>query len=473
MHTSLLSLRQILLLSILTVSTLPAIAADARVYVVFAPGQKANARAALQQAGANVHHEFDTLNAIAASMPEGKRAALARNPVITLVEDDPVRGLLAQTVPYGVAMVQAPEAVAAGATGAGIKVGVIDSGVSIAHEDLQTVAIAGEPDFGPADQRTWYRDVNSHGTHVVGTLTAANNSVGVVGVSPGALSIYMVKVFGDSGNWVYSSDLLTAARTAQARGARIISMSLGGSYSSLTEKQGFDDLYNKGVLLIASAGNDGNTAVSYPAGYSSVVSVAAIDSKKVVAYFSQKNSDVELAAPGVSVLSTVSSNGYAYYNGTSMAAPHVSGVAALIWSKYPGATNVQVRTALTSSAEDLGAAGRDDAYGFGLVRAKNALDALAVMGPSGGNADAVAPVISNVTSVVKNAKNGSFDISWTTNELSTSDVQLNGTVSSDSKLTTLHKRSFRGSKGATYTYYVYSSDAAGNLVSAGPFTHKN
>src|SRR6478736_6023911 len=378
MPTSFRSLRQILVLSVLAVSTLPAIAADARVYVVFAPGQKANAQAALKQAGANTHHEFDNLNAIAASMPEGKRDALARNPVITRVEDDPVRGLLAQSVPYGITMVQAPEAVAAGATGAGIKVGVIDTGVAIAHEDLQTVNITGEPDFGPDDQRTWYRDVYGHGTHVVGTLAAANNDLGVVGVSPGAISVYMVKVFGDSGNWIYSSDLLTAARAAQARGARIISMSLGGSSSSLTEQQGFADLYNRGVLLVASAGNDGTAGVSYPAGYPSVLSVGAIDSNKVVAYFSQKNSDVELVAPGVSVLSTASSPGYAYYNGTSMAAPHVSGVAALIWSKHPGATNVQVRTALTNSAEDLGTPGRDDSYGFGLVRAKNALDALAM-----------------------------------------------------------------------------------------------
>src|SRR6478736_2515911 len=584
MPTSFRSLRQILVLSVLAVSTLPAIAADARVYVVFAPGQKANAQAALKQAGANTHHEFDNLNAIAASMPEGKRDALARNPVITRVEDDPVRGLLAQSVPYGITMVQAPEAVAAGATGAGIKVGVIDTGVAIAHEDLQTVNIAGEPDFGPDDQRTWYRDVYGHGTHVVGTLAAANNDLGVVGVSPGAISVYMVKVFGDTGNWVYSSDLLAAARAAQAHGARIISMSLGGGRSSQTEKTGLADLYNnKGVLLIAAAGNDGTTGVSYPAGYPTVVSVAAIDANKAVADFSQKNSDVELAAPGVAVLSTVSyvdtstvtagltttsgthvefaargtatatlvsgglgdttnaawsgkvvlvdrgtisfydkvhnvqlsgglgciianndtaapdagldatlgdgnsstipaigisynagqallpavgttvtltstlqqpASGYAYFDGTSMATPHVSGVAALIWSKYPGATNVQVRTALTNSAEDLGTAGRDNSYGFGLVRAKAALDALAALNPAPGGGDTVAPVISSVSSVVTNSKNGSFEISWTTNEMSTSDVQIGGSMSTDSTLTTLHKRSFKGTKGATYTYTV-------------------
>jgi len=177
----------------------------------------------------------------------------------------------------------------------------------------------------------------------------------------------------------------------------------------------------------------------------------------------------------VTLTSTIQqpANGYAQYDGTSMATPHVSGVAALIWSKYPGATNVQVRTALTTSAQDLGTAGRDNSYGYGLVRAKNALDALAALNPAPGGSDTVAPVISSVTSAVTNAKNGSFEISWTTNELSTSNVQIGGTMYTDSTLTTLHRRSFRGSKGATYIYTVFSSDAAGNPASAGPFTHQN
>ena len=126
-----------------------------------------------------------------------------------------------------------------------------------------------------------------------------------------------------------------------------------------------------------------------------------------------------------------------------------------------------------SSAEDLGTAGRDNSYGFGLVRAKAALDALAALNPAPGGSDTVAPVISNATSTVTNAKNGSFEITWTTNELSTSDVQLGGTMYPGPTLTTLHKRSFRGTKGASYIYYVFSSDAAGNTASAGPFTHQN
>lgn len=602
MHMKSLLARLVLLFCLLTGVALHA-AGPVRVYVQFHSGHHAAARAAVNQAGGRVHHEFGELNTLAVSLPAAARDALQRNPAVALVEDDPVREYLAQTVPYGITMVQAPQAVDAGATGAGITVGVIDSGVHATHEDLQSVTITGEPDFGPNDERTWYRDYNSHGTHVVGTIAAANNSVGVLGVSPGAVSIHMVKVFGDSGNWIYSSDLLSAARAAAAKGAKIVSMSLGGSRASRTEEQGMADLYNKkGVLLVAAAGNAGTTATSYPAGYSTVVSVAAIDSNKTVASFSQKNSSVELAAPGVAVLSTTSfidsstvstsagthsgshienaargtanatlvygglgdttnsawsgkvvlvdrgsvsfytkvrnvelsggvacvianndtanpdagfagtlgdgnssaipaigvsynaglnlrsvvgttatvsstiqnsANGYDYFDGTSMATPHVSGVAALIWSKYPGATNKQVRDALTSTAEDLGAAGRDNSYGFGLIRAKAALDALAALNPGSGSGDTTPPVISGVASRITNAKNGSFEITWTTNEPATSDVQLNGTLYPSSTLTTTHKRAFRGTRGATYTYYVTSADAAGNSATAGPFTHQN
>ncbi len=571
-------------------------AADVRVYVVYAPSQKAAAQAALAQARAQTHHLFDNLNAVAVTLPEQARDALQRNPVVALVEEDPVRGFLSipQTTPYGITMVQAPTAVANGATGAGIKVGVIDSGVFTGHEDLAGVTITGEPDNGASDERTWYRDILSHGTHVVGTIAAANNSVGVLGVSPGAVSVHMVKVFGDTGNWIYSSDLLAASRAAQGKGSKVISMSLGGSTKSRTEEQGMADLYtNKGALLVAAAGNAGTTAVSYPAGYSTVISVAAIDSSKTVASFSQKNSDVELAAPGVGVLSTVSyldttivtvassnyngghiensargtaaatlvygglgnatnlawsgqvvlvdrgtnsfydkvhnvqlsggvaciiandvtgnfsgtlgtgnsstipavsvsledgsvlkyvvgssasvstavqqpASGYDYFDGTSMATPHVSGVAALIWSKYPGATNAQVRQALTSSAEDLGAVGRDTSYGYGLVRAGAALTALAALAPPPPSTDTTAPVISNVSAKVTNSKNGTFEITWTTNEPATSDMQINGVLHPDTTLTTSHKRSFRGTKGATYTYVVISADAAGNSASSAP-----
>ena len=161
-------------------------------------------------------------------------------------------------------------------------------------------------------------------------------------------------------------------------------------------------------------------------------------------------------------------SGYDYFDGTSMATPHVAGVAALIWSKYPGATNAQVRQALASSAEDLGAVGRDTSYGYGLVRADTALTALAALAPPPPPADTTAPVISGILAKVTNSKNGSFDITWTTDEPASSDVQINNILYPNSTLTTSHTRSFRGTKGATYTYVVISADAAGNSASSAP-----
>jgi subtilisin family serine protease len=405
-------------------------------------------------------------------------------------------------IPYGVDMVQAPQ-VWPDSNGSGKKICIIDSGVYTGHEDLQGVNLSGYDGNLP-----WGEDGLGHGTHVTGTITAKDNAIGVVGVLPGTGDIFMVRVFGNDGAWAYSSTLIDAANKCAAAGANIISMSLGGGLKSRTEEQGFNNLYKNGILSIAAASNDGSRSFSYPASYSSVVSVAAIDSSKNWADFSNYNSQVELAAPGVGVLSTVPyleansltvdgvsyaanhiefsgrgtasgalvnggvcdsvgswtgmvvlcergpntfydkvmnvqtgggsaaviynnvpgsflgtlgdgasstiigislsqedgqylvnnkmgsigavsssftqpASGYEYYDGTSMATPHVAAVAALVWSAFPAATNVQVRDALASTALDLGTAGRDVYYGFGLVQAKAAYDKLAGGTPTG------------------------------------------------------------------------------------------
>lgn len=469
----------------------------ARIWVEFKPGAKAAVHRALSGAGAQFHYTFDELNAFAVSVPEAALGGIQRNPNVARIEEDARRYPNAQVVPYGIDMVQAPQVWNAGYTGAGRTVCVIDSGLFTGHEDFGGVSIKGGAPSG------WNTDRCGHGTHVAGTIAAAMNNLGVVGVAPG-VDLFIVKVFGDDCSWTYSSDLANAANVCYDTGkANVINMSLGGGRSSVFERNAFDNLYNKGVLSIASAGNAGNTTTSYPAGYDSVVSVAAIDSSKLVASFSQKNSDVELAAPGVGVLSTVpftstntltvdgvtyvgsqiefaatgtasgalvnggrctatsstfsnnvvlcergdisfydkvmnvqnsggkaaviynnvpggfsgtlgagnsstipaislsqedgqflianklgqtgtvtstplqyDTSGYESWDGTSMAAPHVSGVAALVWSYNPGLTNVQMRNALASSAQDLGAAGRDNSYGYGLVQAFSALQFL-------------------------------------------------------------------------------------------------
>ena len=298
------------LVAITTLTTTTFAADTARVWVRFAPERKADVKGALQQAGGRIHYEFDDLGAVAVTVPAAALDGLSHNPNVDLIEEDPVRELSGQIVPYGIDKVQArgvwdsnrDGTVHAGApTGAGCKVCVIDSGVYTAHEDLAGLNISGESGTPSA----WNVDLCGHGTHVVGTIVAANNALGVVGVTPGTAPIYMVKAFGDDCSWAYSSDLVYAANRCKAAGAKIISMSLGGSGYSSTENQAFQSLYNQGMLPVAAAGNGGNTAYSYPAAYASVVSVAAVDVNNAVASFSQQNNDVELSAPGVSVLSTV------------------------------------------------------------------------------------------------------------------------------------------------------------------------
>src|SRR5213593_1462782 len=228
----------------LTAATSGYAADAARVWVQFAPEHKAAVKGALQQVADKIHYEFDDLGAIAVTLPAAAVDGIRHNPNVELVEEDPIRELSAQTVPYGIDKVQARDVwdanrdgvVDAGAvTGAGCKVCVIDSGVYTAHEDLTGLNISGESGTPTA----WNVDGCGHGTHVVGTIVAANNGLGVVGVTPGAAPIYMVKVFGDDCSWAYSSDLVYAARRCQAVGAKIISMSLGGSTSSSTEQLAF------------------------------------------------------------------------------------------------------------------------------------------------------------------------------------------------------------------------------------------
>jgi len=489
-----------------------------RVWVEFVPGTAVHVEKAILGAQAEVHYRFDSLNAFVISVPQSALEGLARNPNVVSIEEDVVRYAFGETVPYGIDMVTARDVwdsdrngvVDAGApTGSGRTICIIDSGLYTGHEDFAGVNILGGYPTG------WNTDTCGHGTHVAGTIAAQfANDRGVVGVTPGDVSLYIVKVFGDNCAWTYSSTLVDAANRCAAAGANIISMSLGGPTKSTTESRAFNTLYTNGILPIAAAGNDGTTALNYPAGYTSVVSVAAIDDTKTVADFSQYNSDVELAAPGVGVLSTIpyvatdlltvsgvtydashieyaaygtatgalvdgglctttgawggkivlcqrgdisfydkvknvqdsggagaviynnvdgellatlgegysstipaitltmadgqylvanklgstatlqtsvvwGVSGYEAWDGTSMATPHVSAVAALIWSADPSKTNADIRTAMTSTAEDLGAAGRDVYYGYGLVRAYEAWQALGGGGGGGGGALAV------------------------------------------------------------------------------------
>ena len=475
----------------------------------FGESKKATVKSKALGLGAKIKHEFSNVNVLAAELSDEAVSKLRLDENVVYVEEDLPRRFMAQTVPYGIGMVQADQVddgVAAASAG-GKKVCVIDSGLELPHEDMGTQGgtINGTNDSGTGN---WHDHGGPHGTHVAGTIGALNNGLGVVGVIGSDVSMHIVKVFNESG-WGYSSSLASAITTCANNGSDVINMSLGGSGSSTTEQNALQAAYDGGVLLIAAAGNDGvasstTDAMSYPASYDSVMSVAAIDSTKALADFSQKNSQVEISGPGVDVYSTyptgtgsvveltvgssaysvngmenqgsasgalydfatgettnsgaagkicliqrgnvsfhdkvkncqdsggagaiiynnvagslgatlgdtnatsipavaasqadgqamlsqigqstsinIGAGNYGKMSGTSMASPHVAGVATLVWSHHPSCTAQQIRTVLNATAEDLGDSGRDVKFGYGLVQTKAAVDYITANGCDG------------------------------------------------------------------------------------------
>ncbi|MDP4535462.1 S8 family serine peptidase [Alkalimonas collagenimarina] len=456
---------------------------------------------ALERLGAKTKLILGPQRAIAAELPDAVYKRLQADPTIELIEPDLVRRPMAQQTPYGYTMVQADQVSDQFASNQ--TVCVIDSGLDLPHEDFLDANITGTNDPGTGN---WFEAGGPHGTHVAGTIAALNNDVGIVGVLPnGELKLHIVKVFNAAG-WGYSSSLVNAINVCADNGSTVVNMSLGGAGSSVAESNAMQSIYDSGVLLVAAAGNGGNTSLSYPASYDSVISVAAVDDTKTLAGFSQRNAQVELAGPGVDVRSTYpegtgmesmlsvdgvvfdpnpldnagsgsisaeiascglglttcddmvgkvcliqrgevafaqkvescqdggglaaiiynnesgnfsgtlgdnptttipavslsleegevlmgqlgdvadltsGASNYGLMSGTSMASPHVAGVAALVWSHFPDCSNDEIRSALGASAEDLGAPGRDTSYGWGLVQAKDAFDYLTTHGCEG------------------------------------------------------------------------------------------
>mmetsp|Transcript_8958 Transcript_8958/g.13022 ORF Transcript_8958/g.13022 Transcript_8958/m.13022 type:complete len:586 (+) Transcript_8958:347-2104(+) len=368
-----------------------------RVFVKYRKNMRSNFEAELRKRSSStatrMHYDFRDMDTFVLTVPESDVAILKQNPTVESVHDDVKRYPMhipdsvqqqqrnlqqAETVPYGVDLVQAKQAWGVGARGQGVKVCVMDTGV-YDHEDLPPIT-------GPAGT-PFTDDGVGHGTHCAGTIAAPENGKGVVGVAPEA-DIYSVKVFSDDGSFAYSSGILAAAQECAAGGANIISMSLGGPLPNLFEILGFRNLLRNGVISVAAAGNFGNGLWSFPASYPGVVSVAAVDENKAKAPFSQFNRQVDVAAPGVDILSTlpmtapcqicdqIDDFSYGTISGTSMACPHVAGVLALLASFKPEAEPADYIRAIEQSAEDLGAPGKDNEFGNGLVQAYAALEYL-------------------------------------------------------------------------------------------------
>lgn len=346
------------------------------------PFDIAAAKSEVRKAGGAIKKELKKQKMVAATMSKSALNKLRNNPNVESIEVDVLRKPMAQTTPYGYTMVQANQF--GQSDTAARKVCIIDTGYNLGHPDLPGTndGVTGQANNSAVGN--WYNDGNGHGTHVAGTIAAYDNNEGVVGVYPG-VNMHIVKIFNDNGQWTYASDLIDAISQCQDAGSNVVNMSLGGGSASTTERNAMQSFTDAGMLLVAAAGNDGNSAKSYPASYDAVMSVAAVDSNENRASYSQYNDQVEIAAPGSAVQSTYPTNTYAALSGTSMATPHVAGGAALVWSYFPQCTNNEIRSALNATAEDKGSAGRDNFYGYGLMQLADAYNYLNTNGCAGGS----------------------------------------------------------------------------------------
>ena len=277
-------------------------------------------------------------------------------------------------------------------TGVGVLVAVLDSGTG-PHPDLDANLNPGTA-ISNLNEAPGAADVSvaSHGTHVAGIIAAiANNSIGVVGVAPGA-RILPIRIL-DSRGLGDGGDVARGVRIAVDAGAKVINLSLGGKSESKALTDAIQYAVDRDVLVVAAAGNDGEAAApSWPASGDTTIAVTAVDRNNVAATFDQRGEYIDITAPGVSIFSTKTSgftcdgvavsDGYGCISGSSMAAAFVSGSAALLFSAHPGVTAAQVRTILLTTATDIGALGRDTTFGVGLVNLPAAFAALAAMFPA-------------------------------------------------------------------------------------------
>ncbi|MHA1256204.1 MAG: S8 family serine peptidase, partial [Promethearchaeota archaeon] len=248
-----------------------------------------------------------------------------------------------------------------------VKVAVIDSGINYNHPELQPNYLPLGYDWVNSDNDPM--DDRDHGSHCAGTIAAVTgNTIGVAGMAQ--VSIFAEKVFDAAGSGSHAN-FRSGMIHAVDQGADIISYSGGGS-DSTTKKEGVDYAINHGVMVIAAAGNDDVNTPFYPAAYPDVIAVAATDQNDLKASFSNYGTWIDIAAPGVDITSTgLSNTDYRVKSGTSMACPHVSGLAALIKSEYPGYTSTQIENIIKSNAVDLGTPGFDVYFGWGRIDAHN------------------------------------------------------------------------------------------------------
>ncbi|WP_017728238.1 S8 family peptidase [Halalkalibacterium ligniniphilum] len=257
--------------------------------------------------------------------------------------------------------------------GEDVTIAVLDTGVDMNHQDLQIKIKKG---YNTVDGNTNFQDEHGHGTHVAGIAAALTNNIkGIAGISWDS-AILPVKVLNKEGEGT-SFEVAKGIYWATDNGADVINMSLGDYNHSDALYDAIRYAYQKDVVLIAASGNDNAEDPMYPALYDEVLTVAAVDDTKNRAFFSNYGKHIDVAAPGEHIPSLFPDNQYVVMSGTSMAAPHVAGFAALIRAMRPDLSNNQVVDVIKKTAKDLGPKGHDPYYGYGEIDIEKALSSLA------------------------------------------------------------------------------------------------
>jgi len=351
-----------------------------QILVKFKPGTSLPEAAQIhRQLGGQVKETIPGIGVQVVTVPNGQAVAKAKayssNARVAYAEpdfvaeavgspDDP--GFMNQ---WGMVKIQASQAWDMTTGSPSINIAILDTGVDLDHPDLANKVIS-SVDFTHSSSLD---DVYGHGTHVAGIAAAmTNNSIGVAGLGYTS-TIMNVKVLSDSGAGAYSW-IASGIIWAVDNGAEVINMSLGGPSDSSTLEEAIDYAWSKGVAVIAAAGNSGTTAPFYPAYYTNCIGVAATDANDARASWSNYGDWVDVAAPGVSIYSTLKNDGYGYKSGTSMASPHVAGLAALVFTTVSdangdGKLNDEVRNLIEATCDDIGLSG----IGYGRINAAQAV----------------------------------------------------------------------------------------------------
>jgi thermitase len=347
-------------------------------FSIFTPGFAR--RSIIQGQGAQIEESTRVPNTVVIKVPEDKADkvlnALNRNIFVDYAEEDFVAEKAETpndplfTDQWGLNIIGAEEGWNVERGSANVRIAILDTGVNSSHPDLSGKISSTVNCIYYSCPSMTSSDPDGHATHVAGIAAAeTNNSLGIAGVNWES-QIMSVKVLDDRGSGYYSW-IANGLYWAADNGADVINLSLSGGSDSKTLENAVNYAWNHGVVVVAAAGNNGRNLARYPAYYKNAIAVAATDENDRMASFSNYGNWVDVAAPGVDILSTYHSS-YDYLSGTSMSTPIVSGLAALIKSEHPGYSNSQIRDKMQSSSDDINGTG--SYWKYGRINVCRALD---------------------------------------------------------------------------------------------------